>query len=65
MNHFFELFDGRNLADVLAGISILYRKGKEEETHLFSFLEPLEFQVWLFVATSLLGISITLFIVSR
>jgi hypothetical protein len=48
-----------------AGISILYRKGKEEETHLFSFLEPLEFQVWLFVATSLLGVSITLFIVSR
>lgn len=32
---------------------------------MFSFLSPLDFQVWLCVATSLLGVSIVLFIVSR
>lgn len=47
------------------GISILYRKADKAATNLFSFLEPFSFDVWIYMATAYLGVSIVLFVLSR
>nr|XP_018907676.1 PREDICTED: glutamate receptor ionotropic, kainate 2-like isoform X1 [Bemisia tabaci] len=47
------------------GISILYSKPEKQEPDLFSFLSPLSLEVWIFMATAYLGVSILLFILAR
>lgn len=47
------------------GISILYAKPEEQPPDLFSFLSPLSFDVWLFMGTAYLGVSLLLFILAR
>ncbi|KAI5730902.1 hypothetical protein M8J77_001892 [Diaphorina citri] len=47
------------------GISILYRKPAKKQPDLFSFLEPLSFDVWVYMATAYLGVSLLLFFLAR
>ncbi|VVC31583.1 Ionotropic glutamate receptor, L-glutamate and glycine-binding domain,Receptor, ligand binding [Cinara cedri] len=47
------------------GISILFSKPEEPKTNLFSFTQPLSFQVWIFTATAYLGLSLVLFFLAR
>ncbi|KAI1287063.1 Glutamate receptor ionotropic, kainate 2 [Halotydeus destructor] len=47
------------------GISILYRKPEEKPPKLFSFLSPFSVEVWLYMATSFLGVSLLLYVISR
>ncbi|XP_037082452.1 glutamate receptor ionotropic, kainate 2-like, partial [Pollicipes pollicipes] len=47
------------------GISILYKKPTNEPPPLFSFLAPLSLEVWLYMATAYLGVSVLLFILAR
>uniref|UniRef100_A0A8D9EDR1 Glutamate receptor ionotropic, kainate 2 n=1 Tax=Cacopsylla melanoneura TaxID=428564 RepID=A0A8D9EDR1_9HEMI len=47
------------------GISILYRKPQKESPDLFSFLEPLSFDVWVYMATAYLSVSLLLFFLAR
>ncbi|XP_071860840.1 glutamate receptor ionotropic, kainate 2 isoform X1 [Bombus fervidus] len=47
------------------GISILYRTPEEKEPDLFSFLSPLSLDVWIYMATAFLAVSIMLFVQAR
>uniref|UniRef100_T1IJ46 Glutamate receptor ionotropic, kainate 2 n=1 Tax=Strigamia maritima TaxID=126957 RepID=T1IJ46_STRMM len=47
------------------GISILYRKDKKKPVNLFSFLNPFSEEVWIYMATAYLGISVILFFLAR
>ncbi|XP_011304733.1 glutamate receptor ionotropic, kainate 2 isoform X6 [Fopius arisanus] len=47
------------------GISILYRKPIKKPPNLFSFLSPLSLDVWIYMVTAYLGVSILLFILAR
>lgn len=47
------------------GISVLYRKPIKQPPNLFSFLSPLSLDVWIYMATAYLGVSILLFILAR
>ncbi|XP_017787966.1 PREDICTED: glutamate receptor ionotropic, kainate 2-like isoform X3 [Habropoda laboriosa] len=47
------------------GISILSRKPEEKEPDLFSFLSPLSTDVWIYMATAFLAVSIMLFLQAR
>ncbi|KAG1653685.1 Glutamate receptor ionotropic, kainate 2 [Nymphon striatum] len=47
------------------GIGILFSKPSESVPSLFSFLSPLSWDVWLYMLTSYLGISVFLFLVAR
>lgn len=47
------------------GISILYRKPTKQPPNLFSFLSPLSLDVWIYMATAYLGVSVLLFILAR
>ncbi|XP_043256506.1 glutamate receptor ionotropic, kainate 2-like [Colletes gigas] len=47
------------------GISILFRKPEEKEPDLFSFLSPLSTDVWIYMATAFLAVSIMLFLQAR
>ncbi|XP_029035806.1 glutamate receptor ionotropic, kainate 2-like [Osmia bicornis bicornis] len=47
------------------GISILFRKPEEKEPDLFSFLSPLSTDVWIYMATAFLVVSIMLFLQAR
>ncbi|XP_025421256.1 glutamate receptor ionotropic, kainate 2-like isoform X2 [Sipha flava] len=47
------------------GISILFSKPEDPQTNLFSFTQPLSFQVWIFTATAYLGLSLVLFFLAR
>ncbi|KAK7863971.1 hypothetical protein R5R35_000081 [Gryllus longicercus] len=47
------------------GISILYKKAEKAETNLFSFLEPFSIDVWIYMATAYLGVSLLLFVLAR
>jgi len=55
----------RNAYIFYAGISILFSKPEEPQTNLFSFTQPLSFQVWIFTATAYLGLSLVLFFLAR
>lgn len=48
-----------------SGISILFRKPEEKEPDLFSFLSPLSTDVWIYMATAFLAVSIMLFLQAR
>nr|XP_053639399.1 glutamate receptor ionotropic, kainate 2-like [Cherax quadricarinatus] len=47
------------------GITILYRKPTKKPPNLFSFLSPLSLDVWLYMATAYLAISLLLFVLAR
>lgn len=47
------------------GISILFKKPEEAPPDLFSFLKPFSVEVWLYMATAFLGVSLLLYIISR
>ncbi|CAG0882501.1 unnamed protein product [Cyprideis torosa] len=47
------------------GISILVHKPTKKAHNLFSFLSPLSVDVWIYMATAYLGVSVMLFILAR
>ncbi|KAL3278738.1 hypothetical protein HHI36_016268 [Cryptolaemus montrouzieri] len=47
------------------GVSILYRKPIKQPPNLFSFLSPLSLDVWIYMATAYLGVSVLLFVLAR
>ncbi|XP_068243990.1 glutamate receptor ionotropic, kainate 2-like isoform X1 [Palaemon carinicauda] len=47
------------------GITILYRKPTKKPPNLFSFLSPLSLDVWLYMATAYLAVSLLLFVLAR
>ena len=47
------------------GIGILYKKHKKEPPKLFSFMSPLAMDVWIYLITSFLGVTLFLFFVAR
>lgn len=47
------------------GVSILFAKPIKQPPKLFSFLSPLSLDVWIYMATAYLGVSILLFVLAR
>ncbi|CAL1291851.1 unnamed protein product [Larinioides sclopetarius] len=47
------------------GISILFKKPAKKVPPLFSFFQPLSIEVWFYMATAYLGITLYLFILAR
>ncbi|GFX39507.1 glutamate receptor ionotropic, kainate 2 [Trichonephila clavipes] len=47
------------------GISILFKKPEKKSPPLFSFLKPLSLEVWFYMGTAYLGVSLFLFILAR
>ena len=47
------------------GIGILYKRQKKEPPTLFSFMSPLAMDVWVYLMTSFLGVTLFLFFVAR
>lgn len=47
------------------GIGILFSKPMKPEARLFAFLDPFSIDVWIYVATAYLGVSILLFVLAR
>ncbi|CAG7717456.1 unnamed protein product, partial [Allacma fusca] len=47
------------------GISILYRQPDKQPPSLFSFLAPFHYEVWIYMATAYLGVSLILFVLAR
>ena len=47
------------------GVSILFKKPYKKPPNLFSFLSPLSLDVWIYMATAYMGVSVLLFILAR
>ncbi|XP_063846656.1 glutamate receptor ionotropic, kainate 2-like isoform X3 [Scylla paramamosain] len=47
------------------GISIIYSKPQKKSPSLFSFMSPFSVDVWIYMATAYLGVSVLLFILAR
>lgn len=47
------------------GISILFKRPEKSEPSLFSFLHPFSVDVWLYMLTAYLGVSLLIFIMGR
>ncbi|XP_023339114.1 glutamate receptor ionotropic, kainate 2 [Eurytemora carolleeae] len=47
------------------GISILYKKPQKQPPELFSFMQPLSVDVWIYMIFAYLGVSLLLFILAR
>ncbi|XP_074595023.1 glutamate receptor ionotropic, kainate 2-like isoform X2 [Brevipalpus obovatus] len=47
------------------GIGILFKKPKKESPSLFSFMAPLAIEVWVYLLTAFLGITLFQFVVAR
>lgn len=47
------------------GIGILYRKQKKDPPKLFSFMSPLAIEVWIYLLTAFLGVTLFLFVIAR
>uniref|UniRef100_A0A0A9XVL7 Glutamate receptor 1 n=3 Tax=Lygus hesperus TaxID=30085 RepID=A0A0A9XVL7_LYGHE len=63
-------YDRRSAVDftmpfMTLGISILYSKPMKQPANLFSFLLPLSPDVWIYMATAYLGVSLLLYFLSR
>ena len=48
-----------------AGVGILYYKGKPPPPNLWSFLQPLSPEVWIYMTTTYMGVSILMFLLAR
>lgn len=53
------------LTALILGVSILFKKPMKKPPNLFSFLSPLSLDVWIYMATAYLGVSVLLFILAR
>ena len=51
--------------DVHLGISILFKAPKSPDTELFSFMNPLAVEIWLYILVAYILVSITIWIVAR
>lgn len=47
------------------GIGILFKRPKRESPGLFSFLNPLAIEIWLYVIVAYFVVSMVMFIVAR
>ncbi|XP_047735944.1 glutamate receptor ionotropic, kainate 2-like isoform X1 [Hyalella azteca] len=47
------------------GISIIYKKPTKKAPSLFSFMSPFSLDVWIYMATAYLGVSVLLFMLAR
>jgi len=47
------------------GISIIFKKPSKKDPSLFSFLLPFSLDVWIYMATAYLGVSVVLFVLAR
>lgn len=47
------------------GISILFKRPKRESPGLFSFLNPLAIEIWLYVIAAYLVVSMIMFVLAR
>lgn len=47
------------------GVTILYKKPTKKDPNLFSFLSPLSFDVWIYIITAYLAVSLLLYTISR
>lgn len=47
------------------GISILYKKPQKKPPNLFSFLSPLSVEVWIYMCTAYLAVSLSIYAMSR
>lgn len=47
------------------GISILFKKPEKKDPELFSFLQPLSLDVWMYMILAYLGVSFILFVLAR
>lgn len=50
---------------VTPGISILFAKPVKQPPDLFSFMSPLSLDVWVYMATAYMGVSVLLFVLAR
>ncbi|XP_015783967.1 glutamate receptor ionotropic, kainate 2 [Tetranychus urticae] len=50
---------------ITLGISILYSKPAAAPLNLWAFLDPFSLEVWLYVATAFIGVSLLMYIVAR
>ncbi|KAK3594265.1 hypothetical protein CHS0354_023655 [Potamilus streckersoni] len=47
------------------GISIMIKKTAVKETSVFSFMDPLSYEIWMCILFAYIGVSVVLFLVSR
>ena len=47
------------------GISILFKKSEIQPTELFSFMNPLALEIWLYILMAYVMVSLTIWIVAR
>lgn len=47
------------------GISILFKKPTKQPPSLFSFMSPFSNEVWLYLGTAYLGVSVLIFVLAR
>ncbi|XP_041357984.1 glutamate receptor-like [Gigantopelta aegis] len=47
------------------GISIMIKKPENQKAHVFSFMDPLSYEIWMCIVFAYIGVSVVLFLVSR
>lgn len=47
------------------GISIMIKKPQKSKPGVFSFLDPLAYEIWMCIVFAYIGVSVVLFLVSR
>ncbi|KAK7495312.1 hypothetical protein BaRGS_00013494 [Batillaria attramentaria] len=47
------------------GISIMIKKPVNHKAHVFSFMDPLSYEIWMCIVFAYIGVSVVLFLVSR
>ena len=47
------------------GVTIIYKKPRKMAPSLFSFMAPLSLEVWAYMVTAYLGVSILMYILAR
>ncbi|PVD34155.1 hypothetical protein C0Q70_05418 [Pomacea canaliculata] len=47
------------------GISIMIKKPMNHKAHVFSFMDPLSYEIWMCIVFAYIGVSVVLFLVSR
>lgn len=47
------------------GISIMIKKPSDKTTHVFSFMDPLSYEIWMCILFAYVGVSVVLFLVGR
>ncbi|XP_064610176.1 glutamate receptor-like [Liolophura sinensis] len=47
------------------GISIMVKRPEDQEPNVFSFMDPLSYEIWMCIIFAYIGVSVVLFLVSR